>query len=166
MDTNPSPEKHGGYETRDANVRNLLRIAGVLLMTLLVAAGAAKLAYDFFGHVQKLGPPPTPFEQARALPPLPQLQANPESDLEKLREQDRQELNSYGWVDRTRGIIHIPIERAMELLLERGLPTRPSGAAGAEKGAGQPAARGQEAARGGASAPQADFATHGRKEEP
>ncbi|MCA1555006.1 MAG: hypothetical protein LC737_11585, partial [Chloroflexi bacterium] len=31
----------------------------------------------------------------------------------------------YGWVDQSAGITHIPIERAMELLLERGLPTRP-----------------------------------------
>ena len=160
MDTNPTPEKHGAYETRDTNVGNLLRIAAVLFATLLASAGIAKLAFDYFGHVQKLGPPPTPFEQARALPPLPQLQANPESDLEKLREKDQQELNSYGWVDRTRGIIHIPIDRAMDLLLEKGLPARPAagGGSGSEEGT-QPAGTKRKAAGGAGKARSANFAS-------
>jgi hypothetical protein len=34
-------------------------------------------------------------------------------------------LNNYGWVDQDAEVVRIPIERAMELLLERGLPTRP-----------------------------------------
>ena len=33
-------------------------------------------------------------------------------------------LNNYGWVDKEAGVIRIPIERAIELTLERGLPTR------------------------------------------
>lgn len=28
-------------------------------------------------------------------------------------------LRSYGWIDRDRGLVHIPIERAIELYLER-----------------------------------------------
>ena len=39
------------------------------------------------------------------------------------------ELDSYGWVDENAGVAHIPIERAMELTVERGLPIRPQGAA-------------------------------------
>jgi hypothetical protein len=38
-------------------------------------------------------------------------------------------LNTYGWIDRQNGIVRLPIDRAMELLLERGLPTRTTGAA-------------------------------------
>lgn len=37
------------------------------------------------------------------------------------------QLNSYGWVDETAGVAHIPIERAMELTVQRGLPVRPQG---------------------------------------
>jgi hypothetical protein len=33
-------------------------------------------------------------------------------------------LNSYGWIDRQNGIVRLPVDRAMELLLEPGLPTR------------------------------------------
>ena len=153
MDTNHSPGNQSGYEKRDANVRNLLRFAAGLFVTLLVAAGISKVVFDYLGRVQKLGPPATPFEQARALPPLPQLQAHPESDLEELRAKDQQELDSYGWVDRTRGIVHIPIEKAMDLILERGLPARPAGAAPAEGSSAARAGTGRRAGRGGGNAP-------------
>ena len=43
-----------------------------------------------------------------------------------LKQEDQ--LNSYGWVDEQGGVAHIPIERAMDLIVERGLPVRPSGA--------------------------------------
>ena len=42
--------------------------------------------------------------------------------LAELRVVEDADLNSYGWVDRTSGVARIPIDRAMQLLLERGLP--------------------------------------------
>ena len=43
------------------------------------------------------------------------------------------QLNSYGWVDEKDGVAHIPIERAMELTVQRGLPVYPQGSADANK---------------------------------
>ena len=40
------------------------------------------------------------------------------------------QLNSYGWVDQKAGVAHIPIELAMKLIVERGLPTVPPAKAG------------------------------------
>lgn len=54
-------------------------------------------------------------------PPGPQLQAHAREDLIKLRAAEDARLNSYGWVDRKAGLVHIPIERAMELIVQRGL---------------------------------------------
>jgi hypothetical protein len=85
--------------------------------------------FDYFGKVQEkeLGAAVTPYEQDRPLPPLPRLQAEPVQDLTQLRAQQDDALNAYGWVDRTNGVVHIPINRAMDLLLERGaLPVRPN----------------------------------------
>jgi len=39
-----------------------------------------------------------------------------------------EQLNSYGWVDEKSGVAHIPIDRAMELIAQRGLPVLPQGA--------------------------------------
>jgi hypothetical protein len=40
-------------------------------------------------------------------------------------------LNSYGWVDEKAGIAHIPIDRAMEIIAQRGLPVYQNGATNA-----------------------------------
>ena len=45
----------------------------------------------------------------------------------------KQRLTSFGWVDRDRKIVRIPIERAMGLLTERGLAEWPSPRATAPK---------------------------------
>ena len=60
--------------------------------------------------------------------PSPHLQINPPADMAAFRRQEEQALTSYGWIDRSNGIVRIPVARAMELLLERGLPVRASNA--------------------------------------
>ena len=59
------------------------------------------------------------------LPPEPRLQVAAKADLDRLRAAENERLERYGWVDRDRGVAHIPIERAMKLLSERGLPGWP-----------------------------------------
>jgi hypothetical protein len=56
--------------------------------------------------------------------PEPRLQVAPEVDLAALRARDDAALNTYGWVDRKAGVVRIPIERAMDLVAQRGLPVR------------------------------------------
>src|SRR4051812_47848255 len=56
--------------------------------------------------------------------PAPRLQIAPREDLRALRERENAELNSYGWLDKSAGVVRIPISRAMQLLTERGLPVR------------------------------------------
>lgn len=52
--------------------------------------------------------------------PEPRLQVDPRIDLEHLRAAQRQQLADYAWVDRDRGLIRIPITRAMDLIAARG----------------------------------------------
>ena len=60
--------------------------------------------------------------------PSPHLQMSPPAEMAAFRAHEEQELTNYGWIDRSNGIVRIPIERAMELLLARGLPVRASNA--------------------------------------
>jgi hypothetical protein len=62
-------------------------------------------------------------EQERR-PPEPLLQVSPQDDWTEMLKRERAILDSYRWVDRSKGIVHIPIDRAMELLEQRGLQTR------------------------------------------
>ena len=39
----------------------------------------------------------------------------------------QQEVNSYGWVNKQSGVVRIPVDRAMDLVLQRGLPDASGG---------------------------------------
>ena len=67
---------------------------------------------------------PLASSQGDRLPPEPRLQTNPREDLRTLRAKEDELLGSYGWVDKNAGVVRIPIEDAMKLTVERGLPAR------------------------------------------
>jgi hypothetical protein len=57
--------------------------------------------------------------------PQPRLETDETTEINNFRMQEEQTLNTYGWVDQQAGVARIPIDRAMALLAQRGLPTRP-----------------------------------------
>jgi hypothetical protein len=56
------------------------------------------------------------------LPPAPRLQVTTSVDLAGLREKEDEALATYGWVDKNAGVVRLPIGRAIDLIVERGLP--------------------------------------------
>ena len=56
--------------------------------------------------------------------PAPQLEVDERNQLDKIRISEEQTLSTYGYVDQKAGTVRIPIERAMDLIAERGLPVR------------------------------------------
>ncbi len=113
-----------GHETRDASIRGLVTFGIGLFLTLVVVLVLMAKLFHFFATEQSLGPPASPFANVRTLPPGPRLQPEPREDIRAYRAREEGMLNSYGWVDRKAGIVRIPIDRAMDLLLQRGLPVR------------------------------------------
>ena len=118
-----------GYETRDVNVRTLVIFAFWLAVAIVLAALCSRWVFGYFAHAQTLGPAATPFENVRTLPPLPRLQTAPQKEIHDYWQEQQDELNGYGWVDRQNGVVCIPVERAMRLTVERGFPARAAGAA-------------------------------------
>jgi len=57
--------------------------------------------------------------------PQPRLERNERVEINDFRLKEEQTLNSYGWVDEKAGVVRVPIERAMQLVAQRGLPTTP-----------------------------------------
>jgi hypothetical protein len=105
--------------------------AAALLLTLAIALIAVTLfeqavvgtpftvsrPADLIGGLQAT-PAPTP--------PSPALEAQSGQTLDRYRVIEDRKLNSYGWVDRSAGIVRIPIDRAMDLTAQRGLASRPA----------------------------------------
>lgn len=58
--------------------------------------------------------------------PSPVLQSDPRHDLQAFEAEQMRQLTSYGWVNRSKGIVHIPIDRAMEELAKSGIPGWPT----------------------------------------
>ena len=56
--------------------------------------------------------------------PTPFLQTQPFRDIYTLREEEARKLSEYGWVDKEGGVTRLPIDRAMELMIQRGFQTR------------------------------------------
>ena len=60
-------------------------------------------------------------------PPQPRLQTNPPEDLAQFLVDEEKRINTYYWIDRQKGIVHIPIEQAMQELAEEGIDGFPRG---------------------------------------
>lgn len=118
------PNREVGYERRDANIRSMLEFGFWLAMVLVVTLFAMKLAYHYFAKMEPVGAPASPFMNVREIPAGPLLQATPHVDLQTYCEDQQQQVNTYGWVDQQAGVVRLPVDRAMDLILERGLPTR------------------------------------------
>jgi hypothetical protein len=81
----------------------------------------------------------------------PMLETDERTELRKFLMDQETQLNSYGWVNQEAGVAHIPIERAMELTVQRGIPVYQQVKAGASSAAtgkaSPPAGKGKGSAK-------------------
>jgi len=111
-------------ETRDVNIRVIALFA--LSFAVVLAGSLALVAWVFnILHVTPAGQGlrGAPIAVTPPYPPGPRLQTSPGRDLQELLRAEDAQLQSYGWVDRALGIVRMPIDRAMERVVERGLPS-------------------------------------------
>lgn len=136
--TQPAPQ--GGIDNSDVNFKGVvlflvgLAIMGVIIH-FLIGAMFRNLTEQAQRQDQKIlraGPVPA-VTASRSYFPEPREQFSPHLDLQALRASEEAELDSYGWVDKKAGVIRIPIERALELISQRGMPG-PTGTNGSRTG--------------------------------
>jgi hypothetical protein len=141
-----STPSHGSYERQDIGARGIIYfLAGLLAATLLISFLLSGLYKILDKHFETHQPPVNPLaanvaQDTRKVPPQypetafpdPRLESDERTQLNSIRIAEEQKLNSFGWVDEKAGSVHIPIERAMELLAQRGLPLRPQSGAPAQ----------------------------------
>jgi len=113
-----------GHETTDINTRGVFGTAAGLAIVIGGILFALRGLYGAFTHHRPSG---ETAPRASAPSYAPRLQIDEARELRRLREHEDTILNGYGWVDQKTGIVRIPIERAMDLVAQRGLPAPPPG---------------------------------------
>jgi hypothetical protein len=120
------------FEAQDVEPRAIVRFATILAVASIGVAVLVVVLLRYFHRLEvESDPPPAPMAHMEPgrLPPEPRLQRMPFDDIEQMRGEEAEILERYGWVDQKAGVVHIPIEQAMQKLLEQGLPARPAEAA-------------------------------------
>jgi hypothetical protein len=123
------PGHEGNTVSARGVVRFLVSLAASLVLTAAVVWGVFRLlARDAKSEDRPLSPAVA--RSMARLPPQPRLEDRPLALRTGLTAREKARLSGYAWVDKNTGTVHIPIERAMDLLVQRGIPAVQSGAAG------------------------------------
>lgn len=122
------------HEVTERSPGNVLIVGGATAFLLVFSIGACALAFHLLAKSRPMQNM-TPLGIIIA-PNLKPLERFPKPNLSidddhaqrvSLLAAENARLDSYRWVDRSNGIVHIPIDRAIDLILQRGLPTRTNG---------------------------------------
>ncbi|HEY1239063.1 MAG TPA: hypothetical protein VGF16_00845 [Bryobacteraceae bacterium] len=117
------------HEHRDVNVWAVGKVGIALVLTTIASL---LLMFGMFRYLEvrenAAQIQPTTFSiNPNALPPEPNVMFNqhePQNREEILGNEEKQ-LKEYGWVDKEHGVVRIPIDRAMDLVVQRGVPAHP-----------------------------------------
>jgi hypothetical protein len=114
--------KHrAGFEETDVNV---IAVGKVGIALLLVTIAAMAMLVGVFNYLKTSeGGEAVTVDPAKVFP-QPQLEKTPIPDLKAVRAAEDEVLTTYGWVDRQKGVVRIPIAQAMDLVVKKGLPVR------------------------------------------
>jgi hypothetical protein len=150
-----------GFEREDLSSRSILAFLIALALIAVLIHFVLTGIYGYMDAREKQNQPPqnplntkpaadvrliTPADVTRF--PQPRLESDERTEINGFRTEEEKRLNSYGWVDQNAGVVHIPIDRAMQLIAQRGLPTRPAPEPPAKGNlSGQASAPGQPAAQ-------------------
>jgi hypothetical protein len=107
------------HEKSDLNPKYILYFAAGLLLLGLVSTVVVWWMFHMFEEDQARRESQPVAVEVPSVVPEPRLQISPSGDLEELRRQEQEILSTYRWIDRDKGTARIPIDRAMELFIER-----------------------------------------------
>jgi hypothetical protein len=133
---------HGGFERQDLAPRGILYFLLALGIATVLSLIGLRGLFEYLDHRSKMSQPEVnplitnvPTDTRHVAPgypqgtfPSPKLEEDERGQLNGIRLTEEKTLYSYGWVDEKAGTVRIPIERAMDLIVQRGLPVRAQGA--------------------------------------
>lgn len=125
METHATEHVESRHEQSTIRLRPILWFGAGLLVLSVVTFTAMTWLFDYFVARQaRVDVLPSPLADPQQLPPEPRLQVSSGADVRRMREAEQTVLQNYRWIDREAGLVGIPIDRAMDILAEKGLPSR------------------------------------------
>ena len=114
---------NSGYETTDARITPLAQTGLFIAALIVVSLVSMIVLFRVLAYYQELlDDPVPPLVQDRIASDAPRLQVDPPKQKSELAQSEAAILNSYGWIDQQVQVVHIPIERAIDLVSEGQLP--------------------------------------------
>jgi len=108
-----------GHEQSEVSVRLIVVSLGFLAigtaLVFILVVGIFRYFYDTNKTADAL--------RQGVVPPEPRIEVAPYEQLQRLRVQEDHILNSYAWVDQKAGTVRVPIDRAIDMLAAKGLPS-------------------------------------------
>ncbi len=126
-DPNSSINEDVTFEPTDVATRPIVLSVALLAVFTVVFTGAGHLVYFGLAERERANSPePSPLAEqyAAKAPPEPRLQVHPKTDLDVMHAAEDKILFGWGWQDKEKGIAHVPIERAMQMIVAKNLPAR------------------------------------------
>ena len=118
--------EHGGYERTDAHAGASYRAGFAILAAMFLTALALVPMYRLLVRQENEGQPPpaevVKTEMSEPVQSFPRLVTSEPRVLAEFRAQEEALLASYGWVEKDKGLARIPIDEAMRIVAEHGLP--------------------------------------------
>jgi len=117
-------QAEAGHEGTDLSLRPIIGfVIALIVMAVFVYAVLGLFMNQFVKESnQEQALKPALFADDRGQFPSPNNQVAPRVELSEHRRRERAQLDTYGWVDQKKGIARVPIDRALDILAERGLP--------------------------------------------
>jgi hypothetical protein len=115
-----------GHETYAGDVRAIGATGLALGIGIAIVLALVYGIFEYLAHHRIVIMPANPMAETdrQQFPPAPRIEEHPSIELQELHSQEDHILSTYGWTDKKDGVVRIPIDRAMELQLERGFPIR------------------------------------------
>ena len=129
------------FEPRDIDIGTIARYLIYLAITIVIALAICVPILKVLTSMAEENDTPVPPVRAEMsqqqldnmeLPPEPRLQgvpgheADPQQDMREKVAEDMKANDTYGWVDKEKGIVEIPVSDAMKMIAEKGaVPSSP-----------------------------------------
>ena len=118
------------HEHRDVNIWAVGKVGIALILTTIASLVLMAGMFRYLEVRENAAqiPPASTTTPPSALPPEPNLMFNQNEhvNLEEIRAAEEKDIDNYGWVDKEHGVVRLPINRAMDLIAQRGIPARPN----------------------------------------